>query len=383
MKNSRRNVAIIQRRLTQYRVPLFYALDEKLSERGIFLKLLVGDGTSSEEVKGDGGCLSWSIQISTSYWFGDRLCWQSTGDLLSNSDLVVVAQENKLLRNHLLLLSPRTFKLAFWGHGANFQSNKPTGLKERFKRWTTNRVDWWFAYTQVSADRVISSGYPDSRVTILNNSIDTDELFRQRKSVTSAETDALRRALGIESSPIGIYVGSLYADKRLDFLLESAVAIRSGVPDFHLLIVGDGPERKKVQDWCASYSWVRWVGAKVGRDKALYMSTAKILLNPGLVGLGILDSFVCQVPLITTDCGIHSPEIAYLENGVNGLMTVDNVQVYANACVRLLHDPDELDLLRSGCARSAREYTLESMVQRFADGIEHCLDAPRFDRRRQ
>ena len=60
--------------------------------------------------------------------------------------------ENKLIQNHLLLLGPRRFRLAFWGHGANLQSDNPHGLKERFKRWTTNRVDWWFAYTQMSAD---------------------------------------------------------------------------------------------------------------------------------------------------------------------------------------------------------------------------------------
>jgi glycosyltransferase involved in cell wall biosynthesis len=84
--------------------------------------------------------------------------------------------------------------------------------------------------------------------------------------------------------------------------------------------------------------------------------------------------------MLTTDCGIHSPEISYLEDGVNGLMTANDLQIYVDACVRLLQDPVELDRLRAGCAASAREYTVENMAQRFADGIVRSLEAPRYDR---
>ncbi|MEW6591026.1 MAG: glycosyltransferase family 4 protein, partial [Pseudomonadota bacterium] len=303
---------------------------------------------------------------------------QPVGRYVAGADLVIVTQENKLLQNHLLMALPRRFKLAFWGHGANLQSGRPDGFKERFKRWTTNRVDWWFAYTQMSEGLVRAAGFPGDRITLLNNAVDTSELRRLRQSVTAEEVRALRTALGLSAGPVGVFVGSLYADKRLDFLFEAASAIRVQVPDFHLLIVGEGPERAKVEAWCAVHPWARWVGAKFGRDKVAHLAVAQIMMNPGLVGLGILDSFVCGVPMLTTDCGIHSPEIAYLENGVNGLMTSNDPQSYEGACVRLLQDPAELNRLRAGCEASASEYTVENMAQRFADGIERCLNAPRY-----
>lgn len=380
MSDSMTRVCIVQRRLTHYRVPLFAALRDALAARCIELELLVGRGTASEEQKHDAGELPWARLIPTRYWLGGRLCWQPLGRYLDGVDLLVITQENKLLQNHLLMLKPRHFKLAFWGHGANLQSDNPNGLKERFKRWTTNRVDWWFAYTRMSADLVKTAGFPDARITVLNNAVDTAELMRQRQSVTPEETQALRASLGFGAGPVGGYIGSLYADKRLDFLFDTAEAIRGQVPDFHLLIVGEGPEREKVRTWCAAHPWAHWTGAKFGRDKAVHMATAQILLNPGLVGLGILDSFVCGVPMLTTDCGIHSPEISYLEDGVNGLMTANDLQIYVDACVRLLQDPVELDRLRAGCAASAREYTVENMAQRFADGIVRSLEAPRYDR---
>ncbi|MEW5967872.1 MAG: glycosyltransferase family 4 protein [Pseudomonadota bacterium] len=368
-------VCIMQRRLTHYRIPLFEALRDRLALRGIELVLLAGQGTADESRKKDAGSLLWAKVVPTRYLLGGRLCWQPFGHHLDGVDLLIVTQENKLLQNHLLMLKPRRFKLAFWGHGANLQSGNPDGLKERYKRWTTNRVDWWFAYTQMSADLVKAAGFPAARITVLNNAVDTAELMSQRQAVTPEETQALRTALGFGDGPAGIYVGSLYADKRLDFLFDAAEAIHREVPDFRLLILGEGPERGKVQAWCDAKPWARWVGARFGSEKAAYISVAQMMLNPGLVGLGILDGFVCGVPMLTTDCGIHSPEIAYLENGVNGVMTANNLSAYVDACVHLLRDGAALAALRAGCAAAAREYTVENMALRFADGISNALAA--------
>jgi glycosyltransferase involved in cell wall biosynthesis len=370
-----RTVVIVQRRLTHYRVPLFEALRCMLAERNIRLELLFGQGTPAEEKKRDAGELPWARQIPTRYLAGGRLCWQPIRHQFDGADLVIVTQENKLLQNHVLMVMPLRFKLAFWGHGANLQSGNPHGLKERFKRWTTNRVDWWFAYTQMSADLVAKAGFPRNRCTVLNNAVDTSELLRQRRSVTLEETLALRESLGFGAGPVGVFVGSLYEDKRLDFLFAAAQAIRQQIPDFQLLIVGEGPERDKVQAWCAVNPWTRWTGARFGREKVVHVSLAQVMLNPGLVGLGILDAFVCGTPMLTTDCGIHSPEIAYLDNGVNGVMTADDVDVYAGACVQLLRNPAALEALRAGCEASAQEYTVENMARRFAEGVENALAA--------
>jgi glycosyltransferase involved in cell wall biosynthesis len=371
-------VVIVQRRLTHYRLPLFDQLRENLRQRGVSLHVLAGKATEVENRKSDAGVLPWVQPLTTRYFASDKLCWQPIGEHLRGADLVVVTQENKLLYNHWLLNRPRSFKLAFWGHGANLQSDNPNGIKERYKRWTTKQVDWWFAYTQMSADLVNAVGFPEARITVLNNAVDTAELLEQRQMVTQDEISALRVSLGFGCGPVGIYVGSLYPDKRLDFLFEAAKAIRVRVPDFNLLIIGDGTERDMVQSWCAEHDWARWVGAQFGRDKAAHMAVAQILMNPGLVGLGILDGFVCGVPMLTTDCGIHSPEISYLNNGVNGLMTANVLDDYVDACLSLLRDQGLLDRLKAGCAASAKEYTVENMAQRFAVGITRCLEAPRY-----
>ena len=373
----RPKVVIIQRRMTHYRIPLFELMRDELNNAGIELTVVFGDPTPQEQKKMDSGTLSWGVYVPCTYFLNGHICWQNAHALLHGADLVVVPQENKMLLNHLLLLKPRRFKLAFWGHGANLQSDRPNGFKEHFKRWTTKQVDWWFAYTQMSADLVTVAGFPDHRVTLLNNAADASELHRQRQSNTSKETYALRKSLGFETGPVGVYVGSLYPDKRLDFLFAAAEAIHREVPDFHLLILGEGPERDKVQAWCAAHPWASWVGARCGSEKAAYMSLAQVMLNPGALGLGVMDSFVCQAPVITTDCGNHGPEISYLKHGVNGLMTEDELNAYVKASVGLLKNAQETAGLQAGCAASAKEYTVENMASNFSEGIKRCLGANR------
>ena len=337
------------------------------------LILVYGQPDPSEIIRNDAGNIDWAICVKNLYFKigGKYIVFQPNPINFNKSDLVVLTQENSIISNYFYLLY-RFFlsrKVAFWGHGANLQSHKPNGLKEVFKRWTTNQVDWWFAYTQMSADLVKAAGFPLNKITVLNNSFDTSDLQRQRQTITPNETMSLRELLGFGQGPVGVFVGSLYADKRLDFLFSAAETIRLKIPDFHLLIIGEGNERDKVQAWCAAHPWARWVGARMGREKTAYVSVAQVMLNPGLVGLGILDSFVYEVPMLTTDCGLHSPEISYLSDGVNGIMTANDLNSYVSSCISVLNNPSILELLKNGCRVCVQEYTVENMARRFADGI--------------
>ena len=370
---SNHRVVIVQRRLTHYRVLFYELLRQKLALQNIQLDLLVGSANIAEQSKQDGGFISWAKIVPTYYFWNDKLCLQFYKGYLSNADLVVIVQENGLLNNLLLLFPLRSFKLAFWGHGANLQSKNPNGIKERFKKWTTKKVDWWFAYSQLSYELIKKESFNPNHITILNNAIDTQQLQLQAKSVTALDTQVIRDSLGFGAGKVGVFIGSFYSDKRLDFLFSSAKLIRQSLPDFNLLLIGNGPEHNKVQDFCATHPWAVWVGSKVDKEKATYLSLAQLILNPGLVGLNILDSFSCGIPLLTTNCGIHSPEISYLQNGSNGVITEDNITIYSLKAIELLQNTEELENLRLGCHNSATIYTIENMVKNFADGVVKCL----------
>lgn len=377
-----KKVVICQHRLLHYRLGLFERLRVACAGRGIDLHLVHGQASRRESFKKDEGNLPWARKVNNRFLeVGARdLVWQSFPAELRDADLAVVMQENRILSNYPLLFSrlwsPR--RVAYWGHGVNFQSDAPSGIRERWKQIMLTRVDWWFAYTQSTVDIVRRAGYPAERITCLNNAIDNEAFVRELAQVSEKALQAMRIEIdGPEGAPIGLFCGSLYPDKRLDFMIEAVDRIHAALPAFRFVVIGDGPSAGVIRDAAASRPWLIWLGVRKGKEKAGWFKLADVVINPGLVGLHVLDSFCAAAPMITTADALHSPEIAYLRNGVNGLVVDGAVHRYAAEVVDLLNHPARLDSLKQAASRDSELYTLANMVDRFADGMAACLAMPK------
>lgn len=371
-------VTIVQRILPHYRIAFAERLNEQLAMRGIEFELVYGQefpGTVPRTVPLQ---THWAREIRNRYLtFGStELVWQPCLSDLRDSDLIIVEQSNRLLLNYWLQMR-RTFSqplLGFWGHGRNMQSRNPQGLRERFKSALVRHVDWWFAYTEMSRDTVLRSGFPEERITAVNNAVDDEELRRGMHACSGIEPLEMARSLGCSGGNVALFCGGLHREKRIDFLLRAAERVRALVPDFELLIVGDGPERSRIEEASRRLPWIHCVGARMGEARAQYFRAAKLLMMPGMVGLVIVDSFIGRCPIFTTEFPFHSPEIAYLRSGYNGYMAADDVESYAQAVAQHLMQSRVLDRLTAGCDESARKYSLSSMVANFAGGVERCLN---------
>ena len=145
------------------------------------------------------------------------------------------------------------------------------------------------------------------------------------------------------------------------------------------MIVGDGPQQPLVKRAVEQAGgWIHWLmSVHKNHEKALLLTISRVMLNLGMLGLGILDSFVAKVPIVTSAFGYYSPEIAYLENGngIKGLITPHNVNACIDAVVVGLLEYEVLYInLQAGCERSAGEVTMEEMAGRFCEGITRCLE---------
>lgn len=242
----------------------------------------------------------------------------------------------------------------------------------------SKKADWWFAYTDQCARVVEGFGFPSERITVFNNAVDVNGMKAERASITDQEIAELRNRLFGGSCNVALYVGGLYPEKRIGFLLEAARRVRNRMPDFHLVVIGGGPDSGDVTAAAANSPWIHFLGPKFGREKALYAAVSRALLMPGLVGLGVLDSFAYRTPMITTDYPFHSPEIDYLAHGENGLMVrpYADVRAYSDAVVALLQDDGLHARLVRGAQTSADDFTIEAMVTRFAIGVMRALQAP-------
>lgn len=359
-----KRVLIVQQVFKQYRLAFFKQLAAQLAKQGVELTIAFSAAAGAQRAKNDNIDVAepgFSLRVPV-YSVGP-LIWQPVPNL-SGFDVVVVEQANRHVLNYWLValrLLKGKPKLVFWGHGFNHQAGHGVwgGVKEWGKRQMLRCPDAFFAYTDVVADYARRQGR--GAITVLNNSIDTREFAAQVQS---------RRAPRELTPPYTLlFCGSLYQDKLLPVLLSATAAlVQQGVVK-KLIVLGDGPERHLIT--AAAADWLDYRGACFGEDKAAAFAEADLVLNPGLVGLAILDAFAAGLPVVTTDFHGHSPEIAYLQHGYNGLM-VPAAQLVAEI-TKLLQQPDLLRELAVSAAKSAERYSLEAMVGAFVEGLQPLL----------
>ena len=371
-----KRVVILYRFLPQYRIPFYEGLRSQLCQAGVELSLVYGDGDEDDRAKGDLVDLEWAIAAPNRIipLLGANMYWQPVLEHVRRADLVIVEQASRLLVNYLLL-AQQAFgmrRVAFWGHGKNFQAGRQHSIAEGIKRRISTMPAWWFAYNQRSADIVKELGYPKERITVVQNAIDTTRLRDAIMAVSDAQRRQLMLDLDLSGRLLGVYVGGLYREKRLEFLVQAAELVRAEVPDFELVIAGDGPDRGIAQRAAAAHEWIRYVGPVFGDAKARLLASAKVMLMPGLVGLAVLDAFAGALPIATTDVPFHSPEIEYLKPGQNGILTAHDTAEYAGAVVRLLIDSQAHHRMSAAALAASRHYTIENMVKNFGNGV---LDA--------
>lgn len=110
-----------------------------------------------------------------------------------------------------------------------------------------------FAITEALREEMVSRGVKQDKIEIIPNGVDTD---RFRPLVRDEE---LAAALGVTGKTVIGYVGSVLDYEGIELLLESAHVLSSEREDFHVLIVGDGAELERFQDYVEEHELDRIV----------------------------------------------------------------------------------------------------------------------------
>jgi glycosyltransferase involved in cell wall biosynthesis len=354
---------------------------EQLSAQGHELRLVFGTPSEEELKRKD------NVTVTNDYCFFEKSRWFFNSKLhvlegalthILWADVVITEQANKHLHNYFLIGMSflRLKSVAYWGHGQNRQSSSKT-IREKLKKFLALKVDWWFAYTSTVRDYLESLGYSHERISVLNNSVDTLKFKLEVESLDKEDVKAFIKKYQIsDDAHIGIFCGSLHQDKRVAFLLESAKLIKQKDPKFVLIIGGDGKDKELVSNYAKQFDFIIYLGPLHGKEKALAFKVADAFLNPGMVGLAILDAFSAGLPLFTALQTEHSPEIDYLKNGHNGLMSNLDLGDYANLVSSTFQSPLKIHSLKKNALASSNEFSIENMANNFVDGISAFLSDP-------
>lgn len=355
-------IVFVQKFVPHYRLPFFDGVKKRLAEKGIEFTLVYGDPDPFEGSKVRTVSPDWATRVDSTILrvFGRYLYWQGASGHVARGDLVIVEHAAKLLDNYLLFFRHLTGTIgyAYFGHGENFQSKYELSVSRWLKRLMLKNVSQWFAYTDVSRRSLLRQGVSDEKITVVNNTLSVADRYRP---------DSIEKSDGHF-----VYIGGLYKDKNLELLFAAGEHLSQNNPHFVLHVIGDGPLRPMVEAATARHAWLRYHGALYGTERDALLATSNAILMPGLVGLVIIDAFLYEAPIITSASGQHSPEIAYLEAGVNGLVdtAATGADSFAATVQTLIDDAALATRLRRGCRESLAQYSIDRMVDRFSTWIE-------------
>lgn len=173
-----------------------------------------------------------------------------------------------------------------------------------------------------------------------------------------------------------LYVGRIQERKGLDIALKAFARLKKSYNDVKLEFIfvggGDTESLKNIAEEEKITNSVRFVGP-IHDQKQLgqWFAHAIAYVSPGHVGLGVLHSFACGVPVITCSGRLHSVEIANC-NSSNSLIVPYAAEDVYNAMKKLYTDKVFQQMLSKAAYKHYWEYcTIDKMVDGIDEAIKH------------
>jgi glycosyltransferase involved in cell wall biosynthesis len=373
-------LVVVQPYVPRYRSAFYQRAGEELARCGLDLEVVVG---RTDSTRGDGE-IDFPAVLA-----GDLLESRTAGRLryrplrglgMTSEDLLLLEQAIKNLEGYLPLLRQRWGgpPVALWGHGRSYSSTQ-VAAAARFKQWMTRRSDWFFAYTPSGASEVGRHGFPADRITVVNNTIDTDSLSADLLAITAEEAAQYQLDNDVDPRYCALFMGGVDGLKAVDYLAESVLEAHRLEPRFRLLLAGSGSDERRMQVLQRDGLPIRVLGRVDGRTKALALKSSRVLAIPSQLGLVVVDSLVAGVPIVTRMAQLHGPEAEYLTPGKDSLWLNARATPgqYAEALISLLRDEPRQEAMARACLSRAADYPLDRMVQSFVEGVAEWSRRPR------
>mgnify|MGYP000518944927 FL=1 len=251
----------------------------------------------------------------------------------------------------------------------------PTGehdLAQRLDNLTTRFADHVVSNSQSGKRFVQRYWTPDDRVSVVNNGRDLARFGHD-------SPPGFRESLGIpnDARVVGT-VGRLIDRKGHDELLDAWAVVRETVPDAHLLLVGDGPERSALEAKTAKLKIddsVHFAGIR--DDVPDCLAAMDVFVFPshyeGLPG-ALLEAMAAGLPCVATPVDGNSELLTAYESGL--FFEPGDDAAMANALELVLTHPDVAeDLGRAARERAQDGFDVTSMVADFEAVYERVLGA--------
>jgi glycosyltransferase involved in cell wall biosynthesis len=245
----------------------------------------------------------------------------------------------------------------------------------RLNRMLTPLTDAFIAGAESHGEYFVETErFPECKVRVIRNGIDVDH-FRPRPE----QRVALRSKLGLAASaPICGIVAALRPEKNHELFLRAAATVHSRLPEAHFLIVGDGPQRARLETIATEQQLGECVHFLGSRDDVpellatmdVFALTSQMEANP----VSILEALSTEVPVVATRVGSVS---SMVRPGTTGyLAEPDDAETLARHWLSLLSQPEQARKMgQAGRALVTETSSLSQMVAGYQELINETYAA--------
>jgi len=244
--------------------------------------------------------------------------------------------------------------LAITNHGL-YSQNAPEWVFDAYLRtlgrWTFNRADAVFCYTDADRQRVRDLGV-DARIEVVPNGIDTDRFTPEGPGSDLIDHDG----------PVVLFVGRLVEGKRPADAVRALATVRESHPDAALYLCGEGPledELLSLAEELGVREAVTFCG-QVPYDAmpAVYRSAHALVLPSRAEGLPrtVMEAMATGVPVVASDL----PQMRDLVSDGGYTVDVGNQEAFAERLERCLDG----DYPEGGRERVVKQHSWSDTVER-------------------
>lgn len=373
-------VYIWQPSVFHYRVPIFDDLRELgLLTNSYDLRVLGSLEPGNKAVGGDfREYFIESREVSTTRAGIMLLHWEKWKEIIDRDrpDVVIIQANLRSTSSWTIPSYCRKLGIPCYGWGKINSFSKLATVSNAIKPYFFKRFLGMVVYSQASKRELAAAGYPESKIIVAQNTIDTRRIFSDadRIKVRAAE---LRAQHGLEGKIILQCIGRMDPEKRHGDLLDAWPRLKELDPRLVLVLISGGPLLKDIKARASTLDPERIIvtGRVPEGDDYSWIAAADICIYPGAVGLAINQGLALAKPTIIADEWGADGEL--IEHGKTGYRYPrGNLAELVKSVDHVLRNPEETARIGGATRALIRDHvTIENYVSRLDEIIRRGLAA--------
>lgn len=242
-----------------------------------------------------------------------------------------------------------------------FRSRK---LAKKLERFVLLRADRVLPIRESLAEYAIHSGATSEKIRVIPHGIDLSDFAKEPDS-------AFKEKIGFTGKRIVSFVGRFAKENYVYDLVEIAAKVRERRQDVVFLMIGDGPEREKLEHACRAMSLngsVAFLGFQPRERIPDFRRISDVNLCL-MAGFSLIEACAAGRPVISYAVEWH---YELVRNGETGyLLQEHDTEGAAEAVLSLLKNPDEAERMGENARKLAFE---RHALEKTSEIKVHCYE---------